>query len=69
MDPPHTLLRTLEIEGFEGRVALAVYRHPDVKHLDVAGADIVLEPFEDAADTTMERVMESLRDKASGSSE
>lgn len=63
LDPRQTLLRTLEAEGYEGRVAIAVYRHSQVELVETAGADIVLEPFEDAADTTMERVLESLSDE------
>jgi Kef-type K+ transport system membrane component KefB len=62
LDPRTTLIRTLETEGYEGRVAVAVYRHSEVEHVEMSGADIVLEPFEDAADTTMQRVMESLSD-------
>jgi Kef-type K+ transport system membrane component KefB len=61
LDPRHTLLRTLEAEGYEGRVAIAVYRHSQVKQVE--GADIILEPFEDAADTTMKRVLESLSEQ------
>lgn len=60
IDPRLTLLRTLEAEGFEGEVAVTVYRHSEVEHIEGAGADIVLEPFEDAADTTMKRVLDSL---------
>ncbi|MFN3388984.1 MAG: cation:proton antiporter [Allosphingosinicella sp.] len=62
LDPRRTLLRTLETEGFEGRVAIAVYRHSEVEQIEGAGADIVLEPFEDAADTTLEAVLGSLED-------
>jgi len=68
LDPRTTLLRTLESEGFQGRVAVAVYRHSEVALVEGAGADIVLEPFEDAADTTMERVVESLSQEDEGSS-
>lgn len=64
LDPRRTLIRSLETEGYKGRVAVAVYRHSEVEDVEVAGADIVLEPFEDAADTTMERVLEDLAREA-----
>lgn len=61
LDPRLTLLRTLKTESFDGKVAVAVYHHSDAEQFEDAGAEIVLEPFEDAADTTMKRVTESLR--------
>lgn len=64
IDPRDTLLRTLKSEKYEGKVAVAVYRHSAVEHIE--GADIILEPFEDAADTTMERVLASLEKDAAG---
>ncbi len=63
LDPRPTLLRTLEREGFEGSVAVAIYRHIDAELMKSAGAAIVLEPFEDAADTTLKRVLGSLSGK------
>lgn len=62
LDPRLTLVRTLETEGFEGRVAIAVYRHSEIEHVE--GADIILEPFEDAADLTVKRVTKSLSEEA-----
>lgn len=62
LDPRLTLLRTLETEGFEGRVAIAVYRHSEVEQIEGGGADIVLEPYEDAADTTIDTVLASLEE-------
>ncbi|MFC3307639.1 NAD-binding protein [Blastomonas aquatica] len=60
IDPRLTLIRTLKSEGFDGQVAVAIYRHEEVELIEAAGADIVLEPFEDAAKTTMTRVLDSL---------
>lgn len=60
IDPRLTLIRTLKAEAFEGQIAIAVYRHEDVELIETAGADTVLEPFEDAAVTTMSRVLDSL---------
>ena len=48
--------------GYSGRVAIAVYRHSEVEHLESAGADIVLEPFEDAAERTIKRVLEDFEE-------
>lgn len=60
IDPRHTLIRTLKAEGFAGQIAISVYRNDEIKEIEAAGADVVLEPFADAADTTMTRVLESL---------
>lgn len=59
-DPRLTLLETLGGDNYAGRTAMAVYRHSDVQLVEDAGADIVLEPYEDAAETTMKRLQEDL---------
>jgi len=60
LDPRLTLMNTLNTEGFEGQTAVAVYRHSEMNQIKDAGADIVLEPFEDSADKTMKRVLTDL---------
>jgi Kef-type K+ transport system membrane component KefB len=59
-DPRLTLMRTLKADGFDGKIAIAVYRHSDVKHVEGPGADEILEPFEVAAETTVEKVLTTL---------
>ena len=59
-DPRLTLVRTLKTDGFDGKIAVAVYRHSEVEHVEGEGADVVLEPFEDAAETTMQKILASL---------
>lgn len=55
-DPRLTMMRTLKADGFEGKIAIAVYRHSDVEHVEGLGADVILEPFEDAAQTTVDKI-------------
>lgn len=63
VDPRHTLIRTLKSENFQGQIAIAVYRNEEIEEIESAGADIVLEPFADAADTTIKRVMASFAEQ------
>ncbi|MBB6229116.1 Kef-type K+ transport system membrane component KefB [Polymorphobacter multimanifer] len=60
IDSRLTLIRTLKAEKFEGKLAVTVYQHEDMEHIRTAGADFILEPFEDAADTTMELIQEQI---------
>ncbi|TCD04814.1 sodium:proton exchanger [Erythrobacteraceae bacterium CFH 75059] len=62
-DPRQTLINTLKAEGFGGRVAIAVYNHDAKTDMKAAGADIILQPFEDAAEATMARVMAELENE------
>lgn len=62
LDPRLALQQSLKNNGFSGRLAIAAYRHSELEAMESAGADIVLEPFEDAAERTMERVLEDLED-------
>lgn len=49
-DPRATLIQIARGAAFKGRVAVASDRQPDTDELMKLGADIVLEPFQDAAD-------------------
>jgi hypothetical protein len=44
------LIQALRFHGFTGRIAVAAPRSIDVDRLREAGADLVLLPFQDAAD-------------------
>ena len=45
-----TLLKALREHGFAGRVAVTAHTPEDAARLEAAGADLVLQPFRDAAD-------------------
>jgi Kef-type K+ transport system membrane component KefB/Trk K+ transport system NAD-binding subunit len=49
-DPRIALIQALRFHGFTGRIAVAAQRSVDVDRLRAAGADVVLLPFQDAAD-------------------
>lgn len=49
-DTRSTLLQLLRTSGFRGQVAVASHNSRDTERLIGLGADIVLEPFQDAAD-------------------
>ncbi|MEX2469340.1 MAG: NAD-binding protein, partial [Pseudohongiellaceae bacterium] len=53
-DSRRTLLQLLRAAGFRGRAVVAANLSTDVEELRAAGADIVLEPFQDAADRAVE---------------
>lgn len=44
------IVQALKNAGFRGRIAIASHRDAEVDSLSAAGADLVLEPFQDAAD-------------------
>jgi Kef-type K+ transport system membrane component KefB len=48
------LIQTLREAGYEGRIAVASNSVADFEALKAAGADLVLEPFHDAADRAVE---------------
>lgn len=50
------LLHSLRHHQFEGTVALTAHTRHDAEQLSAAGADIVLEPFSAAANTTSDRL-------------
>jgi Kef-type K+ transport system membrane component KefB len=45
-----TLLKAMRLRGLNGRVALTAHTDAEANVLDAAGADVVLQPFTDAAD-------------------
>jgi len=53
-DTRTTLIQLTRASGFSGRVAVASHHARDTEELFGAGADIVLEPFQDAADRAVE---------------
>lgn len=53
-DARTTLIQLSRAAGFAGRVAVASHSDGDTENLLGAGADIVLEPFQDAADRAVE---------------
>lgn len=53
-DTRSTLIQLTRASGFRGRVAVASHAARDTEQLVSAGADLVLEPFQDAADRAAE---------------
>src|SRR5690606_36345272 len=53
-DPRLAFIRALRDNGFEGRIAVASPRGIDAEQLMEAGADLVLDPFQDAADRAVD---------------
>lgn len=49
-----TLLQVTRSAGFQGRIAVTSHSKPDTEDLLTSGADIVLEPFQDAADRAVD---------------
>lgn len=53
-DPRVTLIQLVDAAGFRGRIAVTSHTSRDTAKLQAAGAAIVLEPFQDAADRAVE---------------
>ena len=53
-DTRNTLIQLTRAAGFSGRVAVASHHPLDSEELFASGADMVLEPFQDAADRAVE---------------
>ncbi|SEO64290.1 Predicted Kef-type K+ transport protein, K+/H+ antiporter domain [Salinihabitans flavidus] len=53
-DTRTTLIQLTRTAGFQGRIAVASHSPMDTEDLIGAGADIVIEPFQDAADRAVE---------------
>ena len=53
-DTRHTLMQLARSAGFKGRMAVASHQQRDTEALAGDGADLVLEPFQDAADRAVE---------------
>jgi hypothetical protein len=58
-DPRIAALHGLAVAGYVGRRAV-VARHPaEIRRLQAEGADIVFEPFEDAADRAVAALLQA----------
>lgn len=55
-NPRTTLIQLARMSGFDGRVAVASHSARDTAALKKLGVDLVLEPFEDAADRAVELI-------------
>lgn len=53
-DTRSTLIQLTRSSGFRGRIAVASHHPRDTEELFASGADLVLEPFQDAADRAVE---------------
>jgi Kef-type K+ transport system membrane component KefB len=58
-DTRTTLIQLTRMSGFRGMIAVTSHSGPDTEELFASGADIVLEPFQDAADRAVELLMGS----------
>jgi Kef-type K+ transport system membrane component KefB len=56
-EPRVALIQSLRLAGYAGRIAVAAQRSGDVPALHAAGADIVLLPFQDAADRAAQLIL------------
>lgn len=56
-DPRQALLKVLNAEGFDGRVAVAVYDPAEGDSVQEGGADLVLDPFALTAEALVDKVM------------
>jgi Kef-type K+ transport system membrane component KefB len=53
-DVQETLLQVSRSAGFRGRIAVTSHKQVDTQELEESGADLVLEPFQDAADRAVD---------------
>lgn len=53
-DAQSTLIQVSRGAGFRGRIAVTSHKQTDTEALKAAGADLVLEPFQDAADRAVD---------------
>ena len=63
-----SLLQSLRNTGFMGRVALTSAGSADRRQLLLAGADLVISPFEDAASRAVERIAAASPERMGGAS-
>ena len=59
-DPRIVLAGALREAGFRGRIAAVCHREQDREKLAEAGADVLLEPFQDAADRAVTLILDSI---------
>jgi hypothetical protein len=55
-DPRVAMVHGLRAAGFRGRIAVTAHRESDAHALRATGADLVLEPFQDAADQAVDLI-------------
>jgi hypothetical protein len=55
-DPQLAITQALRAAGFRGRIAVTTHHSAHAEALRVAGADLVLEPFQDAADQAVDLI-------------
>jgi hypothetical protein len=55
-DAREVLIEALKARQYEGKIAVATQHLHDVEYLEAKGADIVLLPFDDAAERAVERI-------------
>jgi len=55
-DPRLVLVKGLRQQGFGGRIAVSTHHGDDARILRAAGADLVLSPYQDAAEYLVERI-------------
>ncbi|GAW35857.1 inner membrane protein YbaL [Roseovarius sp. A-2] len=55
-DTRSTLIQLVRTSGFRGRIAVASHHSIDTEELFASGADLVLEPFQDAADRAVDLI-------------
>jgi hypothetical protein len=60
-DPRLAMIEALRLHGFGGRIAVAAQHAIDVAGLRGAGADLVLLPFQDAADQAVDLILRGER--------
>lgn len=63
-DPRRTLLKVLDMEGYEGKLAMTAFDAADVAMFEAAGADLVLDPFGTIAETVAKHITEDDGDTA-----
>jgi Kef-type K+ transport system membrane component KefB len=60
-DASRQLMASLDRWGFQGRVALTAHSEADAERIADVGADVVLQPFRDAADSAVADLLEEMR--------
>jgi Kef-type K+ transport system membrane component KefB len=63
-EPRLAFLQATRAAGFTGRIALTSHSEAESRTLAAAGVDLILEPFEDAADRAVERLVEAAAPRA-----
>jgi Kef-type K+ transport system membrane component KefB len=59
-DLRRTIIQSVRAAGYSGRIAVVSHNETDSQTLRAVGADMILEPFQDAADRALERLSETL---------